>query len=70
MTPITNIWFIFITNVFKIRIMADLTLYDLYDLLRSIPSETSILSYCNIFILHTNTHLRKVEDNINHLLQK
>ena len=44
--------------------------FDLSDLSKSIPSEISILSYCNIFILHTNTPLRKLEDNIYHLLQK
>ena len=44
--------------------------FDLSDLLRSIPSETSILSYCSIFVLHTNTHLRKFKDNTFHLLQK
>ena len=33
----------------------------------SIPSETSVLSYCSIFILHTNTHLRKFVDNTYHL---
>ena len=33
----------------------------------SIPSETSILLYCSIFITHTNTHLYKFGDNIYHL---
>ena len=62
MTSITNIWFIFLTNVFKISIMANHTLFfDLSDLLRSIPSEKPIPSYCSIF---TNTHLRKFEDSI------
>ena len=28
----------------------------------SIPSETSILSYCIIFMTHTNTHLKKFVD--------
>ena len=45
-------------------------LFNLSDLLRSIPSEISILSYCRIFIIHTNNHLRKFVDNIYHLLQK
>ena len=36
----------------------------------SIPSETSILSYFNIFITHTNIHLKKLLDHVYHLLQK
>ena len=46
------------------------TMTDLFDLSKSIPSEISILSYCNIFILHTNTYLGKFEDTIYHFLQK
>ena len=68
MTSITNIWLIFIVNIFKIPIMADHTLFDLSNLLRSILS--SILSYCSTFRIHTNAHLRKFEDNIYHLPQK
>ena len=66
MTFITNMWFIFITNVFKISIMTN----DLSDLFRSIPSEISILSYCNVFISYTSIHLKKSVDNIYHFLQK
>ena len=32
----------------------------------SIPSEVSILSYCNIFITHRNIPLKKLADNIYH----
>ena len=44
--------------------------FDLFDVLMSIPSETSILSYCNIFITHTNIHLKKIMDNTCCLLEK
>ena len=44
--------------------------FDLSYLLMSVPSETSILSFCSIFIIHTNTHLRKFLDDIYHLLRK
>ena len=30
----------------------------------SVPSETSILSYCSIFLTHTNIHLKKRVDNL------
>ena len=36
----------------------------------SIPYETSILSYCSIFITHTDTHLNKFGDDIYYLVQK
>ena len=44
--------------------------FDLFDLLMSIPSETSILSYCIIFITHTNIHLKKLLDKTCCLLEK
>ena len=36
----------------------------------SIFSEISILSYCNNFLTHTNIHLKKLMDDIYHLLEK
>ena len=69
MTYITNMWFKFITNIFKISIMINHT-FDLFDLLMSIPSETSIFSYCSIFITHTNIHVNKLVDNTCCLLKK
>ena len=50
MTFITNKWFKFISNIFKVPLV----------LLVSIPSETSIFSYCNIGIVrYTRIHLKK-----------
>ena len=43
---------------------------DLFILSKSVPSEILILSYCNPFMLHTDIHLKKSEDNIYHLFQK
>ena len=38
--------------------------FDALALLRSVPYETSIPSYCNIFITHTNIHLKIFVDEI------
>ena len=71
MTSITNIWLMFKSNVFEIPIMTNHThSTDSFDLLKSIPSLISILSYCSIFTLHTNVHLENIEDNIYHIFQK
>ena len=65
MTFITDIWFKFITNIFKIPIMTQaMHSFDALALLRLVPSETSIPSYCNIFIIHTNIHLKIFVDEI------
>ena len=42
----------------------------MFVLLKSIPSETSTLSYYSIFITHTNIHLKIFVDNIDHLLEE
>ena len=38
-------------------------IFDLFDLLMSTPSETSILSYCSMFITHTSVRLKRLVDN-------
>ena len=44
--------------------------FDVLVLLTSIPSKSSILSYCNIFITHTNIQPKKLVDDIYRILQK
>ena len=68
MTFIINMWLKFITNVLKISVMKIIHSFDLFDLLMSVPFETSILSYCSLFITHTNITLKEIVDNIYHLL--
>ena len=50
MTAIAKMWFKFKTNIFKIRIVTNITLFDKFVLLMSIPSEISIRSYYSIRI--------------------
>ena len=44
--------------------------FDGFILSMSIPSETSILWYCNIVITHTKCCLKKLVDRVYHLLQE
>ena len=69
MTLITNMWFIFITNVFEIPIMTDHTLLWFISLIRdnSLRDINSFILYH--FLIHTKIGLRKFVDNIYHLLQ-
>ena len=53
--------------------MTNITLFDLLVLLTLVPSETSILSQYNIFILfiiHIGVHIRKLKDNICYFHEK
>ena len=68
MASITGIWLKFITNIFKIPII--IRSFDLFDLLISIPYETLILLYCNIFITYIHIHINKFVDNACCLLEK
>ena len=65
----TNVRSKFMTNILKIPIMINHTLFDAPALLLSIPSEISILSYSKIFITHINIHVNKLVDNIYHLFK-
>ena len=49
MTTIAKIWFILKTNIFKIAIVTNITLFWCSRFLTSIPSEISILSYPILF---------------------
>ena len=70
MAFILSIRFTLISNFFIKPIMAKHTFSYVFVLSISIPYETSILSYCSIFITHTDTHLNKFGDDIYCLVQK
>ena len=69
-TFIINICFKFKSNFFKVPIMTKHTFFYALVLLVSIPSETSIFSYCSIFIIHANSRLKRLADKMYHLFQK
>ena len=48
-TAIAKIWFILKTNIFKVPIVTNITLFDALFLLMQIPSEISILSYSSTY---------------------
>ena len=51
MTAVAKIWFVPTINIFKIPIMTNITFFDAFALLTSIPSEISSLLYSSIYML-------------------